>query len=120
MDIMGIDAKYFLVGIVGATLLLFLMGKKPLGAIITPQGQSLDELYDKWGNIYGVDPMLLKAIAKVESNENPKAKNPNDPSYGLMQIFYTGTNKFYIDGWPPSSEEQLYDPDYNLKLGRKS
>ena len=33
-----------------------------------------------------LDPALVKAFAKVESNFNPKAKNPSDPSYGLMQI----------------------------------
>lgn len=33
-----------------------------------------------------LDSSLVKAFAKVESNFNPMAKNPSDPSYGLMQI----------------------------------
>ena len=35
---------------------------------------------------YKIDPALVKAIIKVESNFNPNNKNPADPSYGLMQI----------------------------------
>jgi hypothetical protein len=40
----------------------------------------------------------------VESNENPLAKNPADPSYGLMQLLYPrnltltiGPLKMYVD-----------------------
>ena len=35
---------------------------------------------------WGLEPAIAKAIAKIESNLNPWAKNPADPSYGLMQI----------------------------------
>ena len=37
-------------------------------------------------NKWGLEVALVKAIAKAESNLNPMAKNPADPSYGLMQI----------------------------------
>jgi len=60
---------------------------------------------------------LLRAVAIVESGENTLAYNPNDPSYGLMQILFTGSNKLYVDGWPPNSFHDLYEPNYNVKIG---
>lgn len=44
------------------------------------------ESISKWSRVFGVDPALVKAVIRVESNFNPKAVNPSDPSYGLMQI----------------------------------
>jgi len=91
---------------------------------ITPMAQTvtLDSLYQKYGLRFGVQPSLLKALAIVESSENPNAKNPTDPSVGLMQILCVPDgkggckNKFNIIGWPPGKEADLYDPDYNLSL----
>lgn len=77
---------------------------------------NFDPLYKKWGQAYGVDWRLLKAIAKAESSENPIAKNPADPSYGLMQILYPQKLPA-VENWPPESVEALYDPDYNVSVG---
>jgi soluble lytic murein transglycosylase-like protein len=88
-----------------------------------PQQKSLDELFRKHGQEKGVDWRLLKAVAKAESSLNPEAFNPNDPSYGLMQILCTGKsgepchNKFYIRDWPPKNKQALYDPDLNIHFG---
>lgn len=82
----------------------------------------LDSLYQKHGRRQGVEPELLKAIAIVESDENPNAKNPFDPSIGLMQVLCQPDgqggcrNKLNVLGWPPGSESELYDPDYNLHI----
>jgi len=111
-------------------LLYFLKGRGEQIAEIFPPGEvpmpekpkapTLDDLYRKHGNQKGVDPMLLKAIAQVESAENPNAKNPRDPSVGLMQVLCVPdgsggcSNKFNIKGWPPESEKALYDPDLSL------
>ena len=80
-------------------------------------GGSYDELYRKYGQAVGIDWQLIKAVAIVESGENPKAFNPNDPSYGLMQIVYPATRN--IDDWPPENANKLYDPDYNIKVGSR-
>ena len=83
---------------------------------------SLDELYAHYGKLHNLDPMLLKAIAQVESSENPKAKNPTDPSYGLMQLLCrpdgkgSCANKLNVLDWPPGSVVQLYDPEYSLNI----
>lgn len=76
---------------------------------------NFDKLYKKYGLKYNVDWKLLKAIAQVESDENPLAKNPNEPSYGLMQIFYP--QSLNVENWPPQNAAQLYNPDYNISIG---
>jgi len=70
---------------------------------------------------WGLEPALVKAIVRVESNFNPRAKNPADPSYGLMQITpmlaqdyglvkdYKNTTRKEI--------EKIYDIDNNLYVG---
>lgn len=71
---------------------------------------------DQWG----LDPALVKAVAKVESNFNPSAKNPSDPSYGLMQItpalaYDYGLIRDYVN--PSELEiEMIYDIDNNLSI----
>jgi soluble lytic murein transglycosylase-like protein len=80
-------------------------------------GMNKDELYLYWGKHYGVEPLLIKAVAFVESGENPNAKNPAEPSYGIMQVYYTGSNDLDADGWPPESADQLYNASYNIKIG---
>lgn len=85
--------------------------------------RSLDELYLLYGKAYGVDPNLLKAVAIVESNENPNAFNAADPSIGVMQLLCVGfgsgkcTNRLNLPDWPPQYVEQLFDPDYNVSIG---
>lgn len=109
-----------------AVIILAVTAKKPTEAagIAEAAGEStLDELYVKHGQQNGLDPMLLKAVAMVESSENPKAKNPLDPSYGLMQILCVSDgkggckNRFNILDWPPDSQQSLYDPDISLHYG---
>ena len=89
-----------------------------------PSGiMSLDDLYKKHGKRHGLDWRLLKAIAQVESNEDPQAKNQADPSFGLMQILCQDDgmgsckNKLNILDWPPASKSELFDPDYSLHIG---
>lgn len=89
-----------------------------------PKNNLMDpnRIYKKYGDIYNVDWKLIKAHAIVESNENPKAINPNDPSYGQMQILCTGPgekcqNNFFIAGWENATKTKLLDPDFNISLG---
>jgi soluble lytic murein transglycosylase-like protein len=83
----------------------------------------LDEIFQKWGNRYGVDPILLKAIATVESSLDPSAENPSDPSVGLMQILCKPdadgkcSNTLNVDGWNDATWERLHDPDFNVMIG---
>lgn len=69
---------------------------------------------------WGLEVALVKAVAKVESNFNPRAKNPADPSYGLMQItpilaFDYGLIKNYKN--PSDLEiELIFDINNNLSV----
>ena len=99
-------------------------GRKPA----PPSLSSLDVLYQKHGNLKQLDWLLIKSIARVESSERIGAINPNDPSYGLMQILCTGggnnfnakcSNNFpAIPRWNEATRNKLLtDPDFNVHVG---
>lgn len=60
----------------------------------------------------GMDPALMLAIAKKETDFNPAAVNPSDPSYGLFQIMGFWLKYF---GFGPDLE-QLMDAEFNTGL----
>jgi len=66
-------------------------------------------------------PALVRAIIRTESNFNPRAHNPLDPSYGLMQITPGLAADYGIiaDSFSLSrpDREKLYDPENNLNVG---
>lgn len=93
------------------------------GAILRgdEERMALDDLYQRYAAREGLDWRLLKAIAQVESGENPLAVNPGDPSYGLFQLLYRldangQPNRLNVLGWPPDSKTQLFDPEYNASV----
>lgn len=56
---------------------------------------------------------LVKGVISQESQWNPSAVNPNDPSYGLMQVMIP-TARIYD---PTASRDALLDGDYNIQVG---
>lgn len=76
-----------------------------------------DSLIREAANRYGVDPNLVKAFVRQESNFNPRAKRVeaqlSDASYGLMQILYSTARGEGYNGTP----EGLLDPVTNLNYG---
>ena len=79
---------------------------------ITAPSMTLDELIKYKAGKYGIEERLLRAIIKVESDFNPRAKNLKDPSYGLCQINPALAKGL---GFFPY-EYLLYDPAYNLEI----
>jgi len=79
---------------------------------------TLNQCFIQAGNLYGVHPNVLWAIAKVESNFNPKALNKNkNGTYdiGLMQI-----NSSWIPELKKSGmfdHRWLWNPCYNIYVG---
>ena len=61
-------------------------------------------------NNFGIDPNLVLAVIKVESNFNVDAKSPTN-DFGLMQL-----NK---KAFPEFTEQQLLNPKTNIYLGVK-
>jgi len=111
-------------GLVGATVAaVFLLMSKIVKSAPEPVGINYDRLYNDVGSKYGVDPLILKAVASVESNENPNAYNKNDPSIGIMQILChddgngSCSNRLNVMGWPPEKKEDLFDVEYNINIG---
>lgn len=84
----------------------------------------LDTLYQKHGQLKGVDWQLLKAIAQQESSENPGAIGPTG-DYGLMQVLcrpnaegYCTTSFPALPDWPPAGGyKDLLNPDVSLHYG---
>ena len=48
--------------------------------------KDIDYWIDKHSKFYNLDPKLVKAVIKFESNMNPKARNPKSSSTGLAQF----------------------------------
>ena len=68
-----------------------------------------DPLFQAAGQKYGVDPSILRAIAKVESNFNPKAVGPQTRSgraQGMMQ-FVPAMQKAYGISDPFNPEQSV-------------
>ncbi|MBA7496235.1 hypothetical protein ES702_06834 [subsurface metagenome] len=104
---------------VGAVVLLFFMAKQVQAQAVPVS--DIDNQIRIAAIVYGIEPAIVKAVCKVESNFNPRAKNPADPSYGLMQIT-PGLAYDYglISDWKnPSQEEieRIYDVYNNLNVG---
>lgn len=75
---------------------------------------TFSDLAKKYGAAHSVDPVLILAIMKVESNFNVFAKHENTngtTDYGLMQI---NTINFQSVGADATS---VFDPDINVNGG---
>jgi soluble lytic murein transglycosylase-like protein len=70
--------------------------------------------FEEAGELYGISPLLLRAIAEVESGFNPYAINWNLNSYdyGLMQINSSWASVIGLSKWL-----MLGDPCFNVKTG---
>jgi len=91
--------------------------KKLLLILLVVVKFSFSYCFDYAGKYYQVSPLLLKAIAKVESGFNPKAKNINkngSVDIGIMQINSSWLPYLRKYGIKP---EHLWNPCYNVLIG---
>lgn len=76
-----------------------------------------EEQVKKYAAEYGLDDMLVYSIIRCESSFDPEARS-RAGACGLMQLMPTtaqwlAENKEQIE----YSQEMLFDPDYNIRLG---
>lgn len=80
-------------------------------------------IFDAAGR-HSVDPALIKAVIKAESNFNPRAFRHEpfvphlggpDASYGLMQTLYTTARELGYSGAP----EGLFNPETSIEYGTR-
>jgi hypothetical protein len=70
--------------------------------------ESIQDMIRRVSRERGRDPALMLAIAKRESDFNPAAVNPSDPSYGMYQI-----QKFWLPYFGHEvDKEQLFDAEF--------
>ena len=67
-------------------------------------------IYERYGKLYGISPKLLKAIAKVESGEQPSIVGDDGESIGLFQIQPKWHAQRLKEG------ESLLDPEVNTRI----
>lgn len=76
------------------------------------------EYVEKYAKEYKIDPYMVYAIIKAESNFNENAKS-SSKAIGLMQIMEATAietaNKMDLN----VEEEDLFDPELNIKIGLK-
>lgn len=85
--------------------------------------ESIDEKITRYAQMYGVNAKRLRATLVCESNLNPKAYNPNDPSYGIGQFlkptFYNYAREVGIkDPYIWDVDQQLQIASYMFSTGQ--
>lgn len=77
-----------------------------------------NEYVEEYSRRYNIDPYMVYAIIKAESNFNPNAKSSSN-AVGLMQIMEATAietaNKMELN----ISEKELFNPDINIHIGVK-
>lgn len=116
---------WLILAVVAAGVVAYLYTSNAQGETMNESiAPTLDEIFQHWGDEYGVDWKLAKAIAMQESSLNPNAVNSADnESLGLMQILCRPDgnggcqNRLNVDGWSDATREKLLTPDYNIQIG---
>ncbi len=76
-----------------------------------------EQYVEQYAKQYEIDPLLIYAIIKAESNFNPNAKSSSD-ARGLMQLMEnTAVELSNQISEEEVTAEELYDPKTNIELG---
>lgn len=83
----------------------------------TPTHNGFDQWINRYAKSNGLEPELVKAIIKVESDFNPKARS-NKNARGLMQLTQTAWNDMVQQlGVRWQFSNSAYDPEKNIAVG---
>ena len=98
-------------------LLIILLNFKNIQKLIYRQDYS--EYVEKYAKEYNIDPLLIYAIIKAESNFDDEAVSGRGAT-GLMQLMdNTAKEVATNEAVEYVSNESLFDPEVNIKLGVK-
>jgi soluble lytic murein transglycosylase-like protein len=102
-----------IIGVAVIALVLFLAGSaQASSSSISSTPEEIQPLIRRVASARGVDPALMLAFAKKETNFNPAAVNASDPSYGLFQIM-----PFWLQYFGFSTDpDQLMNAEFNTGL----
>lgn len=81
---------------------------KGLGASATPPPEAMDKVIEAAATRHGVDPNLVRAIVRVESNFNPRAVSSKG-AMGLMQLMPATAQSLNVNN--------AFDPNQNVDAG---
>lgn len=97
------------------TLITVIFNYKNIAMLIYPMKYS-DYIYEN-SIKYNLDPYIIAAVIKAESNFNNEAKSHKD-AHGLMQIT-DSTAKWSAEEMKISNYEKsmLYNPEFNINMG---
>lgn len=91
-----------------------------LGAVVL-SAATTDPIVNEMGKKYNIEPALIKAIIKTESNWDVNASrfevHKTDASWGLMQLMLETAR--WILGEPTLTTTQLINPRVNVEAGTK-
>lgn len=110
--------------VIGGILTLLLVMPKKVSGKTSPSiatHTSIELLIIENSARYSVDSALVKAVIRHESNFNPDAVNPSDPSYGLMQIMPILAEDFgIVRDWRNVTDAEIAmikTPAKNIQIG---
>lgn len=69
--------------------------------LLQPSNADINELVETSAKTHGVDPKLVHAVIKAESNYDPTAVSPKG-AIGLMQLMPGTAERFGVDPWQPA------------------
>jgi hypothetical protein len=82
----------------------------PVLPVQSQGGSGLDSIIDKASKTYGIDPALIRAVIKAESNFNPRAVS-SAGAQGLMQLMPSTASGLGVTN--------SFDPEQNVMAGTK-
>ncbi len=86
--------------------------------LMTTYKTEYSEYVKNYANEYGVDEYLIYAIIKAESNFKQDAVSSRQAK-GLMQLMYSTAEEISLKVNVELNEENILEPDINIKLGTK-
>ena len=107
--------KKFLTKLVIVAVIISLLNLNCILKILYPF--SNQGIINKYSQMYNLDPCLVAALIKTESNFNTKAKS-SKKAYGLMQITSTTAEWVVAQmGITDFKTNMLYEPKFNIEIG---